>query len=88
MEQLRLYPVADGHCFQELPSGSDAADMWAHGLGSTQTTPSTSAQAVPAPMLLFEEGRRVLQEARLPFMDAANGRGRKRLSLPRFKFST
>ena len=32
-----------------LPSGSDAAVMWASGLGSTQTTPSTSTQAAPAP---------------------------------------
>lgn len=32
-----------------LPSGSDAAVMWAIGLGSTQTTPGSSAQAVPAP---------------------------------------
>jgi len=32
-----------------LPSGSDAAVMWASGLGSIQTTPSTSTQAAPAP---------------------------------------
>jgi hypothetical protein len=32
-----------------LPSGSDAAVMWASGLGSTQTTPCTSTQAAPAP---------------------------------------
>jgi hypothetical protein len=32
-----------------LPSGSDAPVMWASGLGSTQTTPSTSTQAAPAP---------------------------------------
>ena len=34
---------------QCLPSGSDAVVMWASGLGSTQTTPSTSTQAAPAP---------------------------------------
>jgi len=34
-----------------LPSGSDAAVMWANGLGSTQTTPGSSAQAVPAPIV-------------------------------------
>jgi hypothetical protein len=34
---------------QFFPSGSDAAVMWASGLGSTQTTPSTSTQAAPAP---------------------------------------
>ena len=33
------------------PSGSDAAVMWANGLGSTQTTPGSSAQAVPAPIV-------------------------------------
>ena len=46
--QLRLM----SEYFQEerlLPSGSDAAVMWANGLGSTQTTPGSSAQAVPAP---------------------------------------
>jgi len=32
-----------------LPSSRDAAVMWASGLGSTQTTPSTSTQAAPAP---------------------------------------
>jgi hypothetical protein len=50
--QLRL--VSESNCLQEeriLPSGSDAAVMWVHGLGSTQTTPSTSAQAVPAPIV-------------------------------------
>ena len=31
------------------PSSRDAAVMWASGLGSTQTTPSTSTQAAPAP---------------------------------------
>jgi hypothetical protein len=36
---------------QLLPSGSDAAVMWANGLGSIQTTPGSSAQAVPAPIV-------------------------------------
>ncbi len=40
------------------PSGSDAAVMWAHGLGSTQTTPSTSAQAVPAPIVILQQVNR------------------------------
>jgi len=40
------------------PSGSDAAVMWAHGLGSTQTTPSTSAQAVPAPIVVLQQVNR------------------------------
>jgi hypothetical protein len=34
-----------------LPSGSNAAVMWANGLGPTQTTPGSSAQAVPAPIV-------------------------------------
>jgi hypothetical protein len=34
-----------------LPRGSDAAVLWANGLGSTQTTPGSSAQAVPAPIV-------------------------------------
>ena len=42
-----------------LPSGSDAAVMWASGLGSTQTTPSTSTQAAPAPSCYREESRQV-----------------------------
>jgi hypothetical protein len=32
-----------------FPSGNNAAVMWASSLGSSQTTPSTSAQAAPAP---------------------------------------
>lgn len=36
---------------QLQPSGNDAAYMWADGLGSTQTTPGPSAQAVPAPIV-------------------------------------
>jgi hypothetical protein len=48
--QLRL--VSD-YLLEErlLPSGSNAAVMWANGLGSTQTTPGSSAQAVPAPIV-------------------------------------
>jgi hypothetical protein len=34
-----------------LPGGCGAAFMWANGLGSTQTTPGSSAQAVPAPIV-------------------------------------
>jgi hypothetical protein len=50
-----LYPMTEVVCWGEesrfLPSGSDAAVMWASGLGSTQTTPSTSTQAAPAPRI-------------------------------------
>jgi hypothetical protein len=50
---LYPYPMTELTCWTDedrfLPSGSDAAVMWASGLGSTQTTPSTSTQAVPAP---------------------------------------
>ncbi len=50
---LYPYPMADVIRWTDedgfLPSGSDAAVMWASGLGSTQTTPSTSTQAAPAP---------------------------------------
>ena len=41
-----------------LPSGSDAAVMWANGLGSTQTTPGSSAQAVPAPIVYLQKANR------------------------------
>lgn len=58
MKQKFLYPMTEmteiGYCGNEdrfLPSGSNAAVMWVNGLGSTQTTPSTSAQAVPAPIV-------------------------------------
>jgi len=51
LKQLQLYPVTGSNCFPELFSGSDAAVMWAHGLGPNQTTPSASAQAVPAPIV-------------------------------------
>jgi len=50
-----IYPMTEIICWTDsgenrlLPSGSDAAVMWASGLGSTQTTPSTSTQAAPAP---------------------------------------
>jgi hypothetical protein len=51
--ELLLYPMPEiGCCTDEtrlLPSGSDAVVMWASGLGSSQTTPSTSTQAAPAP---------------------------------------
>ena len=54
MKDLRLQLVVESHCLQDDRfqfSGSDAAVMWAHGLGSNQTTPSASAQAVPAPIV-------------------------------------
>ena len=54
LKKLQLYPVCrSNHPEAEklLPSGSDAAVMWASGLGSNQTTPNTSAQAVPAPIV-------------------------------------
>jgi hypothetical protein len=50
-----IYPMTEIICWTDrdenrlLPSGSDVAVMWASGLGSTQTTPSTSTQAAPAP---------------------------------------
>jgi hypothetical protein len=53
-KQLQLRLVSEDNDLQDqriLPSGSDAAVMWANGLGSTQTTPSTSTQAVPAPIV-------------------------------------
>lgn len=57
--QLRLVPESRGLAEQRFsPSGNDAAVMWAHGLGSTQTTPSTSAQAVPAPIVDLEQVNR------------------------------
>jgi len=34
--------------------------MWANGLGSTQTTPSASAQAVPTPVVHLKEASRFL----------------------------
>jgi hypothetical protein len=52
LKKLQLRPVSEW--LQEerlLPSGSDAAVMWVNGLGSTQTTPGSSAQAVPAPIV-------------------------------------
>src|SRR5512146_496110 len=59
LEQLRLRLMSESNCGLQAerfsPSGSDAADMWDHGLGSTQTTPSTSTQAVPAPRLVRRE---------------------------------
>ena len=54
MKQLQLYPVAESNGALErqiLPGGNSAAFMWANGLGSTQTTPGSSAQAVPAPIV-------------------------------------
>ena len=53
-KQLQLRLVSEDSDLQDeriLPSGSDAPVMWANGLGSTQTTPSTSTQAVPAPIV-------------------------------------
>jgi hypothetical protein len=53
LKQLQLYLVSESTYLQDerlLPGGSDAAVMWVNGLGSTQTTPGTSAQAVPAPI--------------------------------------
>jgi hypothetical protein len=55
LKQLQLYPVAESNGALErqiLPGGNSAAFMWATGLGSTQTTPSASAQAVPTPILV------------------------------------
>jgi hypothetical protein len=50
-----LYMVPELICWTDetriLPSGSDAVVMWASGLGLTQTTPSTSTQAAPAPRI-------------------------------------
>jgi hypothetical protein len=54
LKQLQLYLVSESTYLQDerlLPGGSDAAVMWANGLGSTQTTPGSSAQAVPAPIV-------------------------------------
>jgi hypothetical protein len=54
LKQLQLYPEARWSGRNEeliLPGGSSAAIMWASGLGSTQTTPSAGAQAVPAPIV-------------------------------------
>jgi hypothetical protein len=54
LKQLQLRSVSERNGLPEerlSPSGSDAAVMWANGLGINQTTPSTSAQAVPAPMV-------------------------------------
>ena len=52
LKRLELRLVSEYSQEERLsPSGSDAVVMWAHGLGSTQTTPSTNAQAVPAPMV-------------------------------------
>ena len=53
LKQLQLYPVAESNGALEKrisPGGNSAALMWANGLGSTQTTPSASAQAVPTPI--------------------------------------
>jgi hypothetical protein len=55
LKHFQLYPVAENNGAVErqiLPGGSGAAVMWANGLGSTQTTPSASAQAVPTPILV------------------------------------
>jgi hypothetical protein len=55
LKQLQLYPVAESNGALErqiLPGGNSAAFTWANGLGSTQTTPSASAQAVPTPILI------------------------------------
>jgi hypothetical protein len=53
LKHKHLYPTTEVIRWTDderfLPSGSDAAVMWASGLGSTQTTPSTSTQAAPAP---------------------------------------
>jgi hypothetical protein len=52
LKQLQLYLVSESTYLQDerlLPSGSDVSVVWANGLGSTQNTPGTSAQAVPAP---------------------------------------
>jgi hypothetical protein len=52
MKKPQLWIVLE--YFQEaqlLPSGDDAALTWADGLGSTQTTPGSSARAVPAPIV-------------------------------------
>jgi hypothetical protein len=57
LKQLQLYLVSESTYLQDerlLPSGSDAAVVWANGLGSIQTTPGTSAQAVPAPIVKQE----------------------------------
>jgi hypothetical protein len=54
LKQLQLYPAAGWNGRNEeriLPGGSNVATMWANGLGSTQTTPSAGAQAVPAPIV-------------------------------------
>src|SRR5882724_8671395 len=89
LKQPRLQRVTDSNCLATerfLPSGSDATVMWANGLGSTQTTPSTSAQAVPAPIV---DSRKVSRFCRrqgclLSLTDTTDGV----LSLPRFKYST
>ena len=88
LKQLQLYPVADSNGALErpiLPGGNSAAFMWANGLGSTQTTPSASAQAVPTPMLF---SRQVSGDYRrrscLLSMQTTDGAA----SLPRFKYST
>jgi len=61
LKQLQLYPVAESNGALErqiLPGGNSAAFMWANGLGSTQTTPSASAQAVPTPVVHLKEASR------------------------------
>jgi len=63
LNQLQFYPVAGRIGAVErqiLPGGSGAAVMWANGLGSTQTTPSASAQAVPTPVVHLKEASRFL----------------------------
>jgi hypothetical protein len=53
MKDKLLYPVTEIIPLRDepqfLPSGSDVAVMWVGGLGATQTTPSSSTQAAPAP---------------------------------------
>ncbi len=85
MKQLQLCPVTGSNCFLEFSSGSDAAVMWDHGLGSTQTTPSTSTQAVPAPMLGSKKVSGFYRRRScLLSMQTTDGAA----SLPRFKYST
>lgn len=54
MKQLQMPLVQENHGFAQerfLFSGSNAAVMWANGLGQLKATPSASAQAAPAPIL-------------------------------------
>ena len=68
-----------------LTGGSDAAVMWAHGLGPNQTTPSASAQAAPAPRLFSETAVGFDRRQSCLLLTQTTGEA---ASWPRFKYST